>query len=85
LKILLVNDDGILAPGIRALAEELKNAGHKITIVAPDSERSAASHSLSIRKELIVKKSLKMNMLSAEHLLIVLLLRYKKSLPNRWI
>ena len=56
MKILLVNDDGILAPRIRALAEELKNAGHKITIVAPDSERSAASHSLSIRKELIVKK-----------------------------
>ncbi len=56
MKILLVNDDGILAPGIRALAEELKTAGHKITIVAPDSERSAASHSLSIRKELIVKK-----------------------------
>ncbi|HQO17547.1 MAG TPA: 5'/3'-nucleotidase SurE [Candidatus Cloacimonas sp.] len=54
MKILLVNDDGILAPGIRALAEELKNAGHKITIVAPDSERSAASHSLSIRKELRV-------------------------------
>ncbi|HNZ33308.1 MAG TPA: 5'/3'-nucleotidase SurE [Candidatus Cloacimonas sp.] len=56
MKILLVNDDGILAPGIRALYKELKNAGHKITIVAPDSERSAASHSLSIRKELKVKK-----------------------------
>ena len=56
MKILLVNDDGILAPGIRALSEELKNAGHKITIVAPDSERSSASHSLSIRKELKVNK-----------------------------
>jgi len=56
LKILLVNDDGIFAPGIKALAQELRAAGHHITIVAPDSERSAASHSLSIRKKLQVKK-----------------------------
>ncbi|MEN6444600.1 MAG: 5'/3'-nucleotidase SurE [Candidatus Cloacimonas sp.] len=56
MKILLVNDDGIFAPGIRALAKEMKAAGHQITIVAPDCERSAASHSLSIRKKLKVNK-----------------------------
>ncbi|MDY0151230.1 MAG: 5'/3'-nucleotidase SurE [Candidatus Cloacimonas sp.] len=56
MKILLTNDDGILAPGIRALAAELKDAGHQITIIAPDTERSAASHSISLRKDIPVHK-----------------------------
>ena len=54
MRILLTNDDGILAPGIRALARELAN--HDLTIIAPDCERSAASHSLSLRKDIPVKK-----------------------------
>lgn len=54
MKILLTNDDGIFAPGIRALATELSSAGHEITIIAPDAERSAASHSLSLRKDIPV-------------------------------
>jgi 5'-nucleotidase len=56
LNILLTNDDGIFAPGIRALAAELKLAGHRLTIIAPDRERSAASHSLSLRTDIVVKK-----------------------------
>ncbi len=56
MNILLTNDDGIFAPGIRALAAELKLAGHKLTIIAPDRERSAASHSLSLRTDIVVKK-----------------------------
>ena len=56
MKILLTNDDGILAPGIRALASELREAGHQIYIIAPDSERSAASHSISLRKDIHVNK-----------------------------
>ena len=48
--ILISNDDGIFAPGIHALALAAQQAGHRVTIFAPDSQRSAASHSLSIGK-----------------------------------
>ena len=43
--ILLVNDDGVFAPGIHALAEVFSRAGHRVSVCAPDRERSAASHS----------------------------------------
>lgn len=56
MNILLCNDDGIYAEGIRSLAKHLKAAGHKTVIVAPDRERSAASHSISLRKDLQVKQ-----------------------------
>ncbi len=48
-KILITNDDGIHAPGLRALAEALKGLG-TITIVAPLHERSAAAQSLTLRQ-----------------------------------
>ncbi len=46
--ILLVNDDGIKAKGLNVLALYLKSKGHRLTIVAPDGERSGASHSLTL-------------------------------------
>lgn len=46
--ILLTNDDGITAPGLLALYDELQSLGD-ITVVAPDSEKSAAAHSLTLR------------------------------------
>lgn len=46
--ILISNDDGIFANGIRALAKACVAAGHRVTIFAPDAQRSAASHSMSI-------------------------------------
>jgi 5'-nucleotidase len=46
-RILVSNDDGVHAPGIAALAEELGRIG-RVTVVAPDRERSAASHSLTV-------------------------------------
>lgn len=46
--ILISNDDGIFANGIRALAKACVEAGHLVTIFAPDAQRSAASHSMSI-------------------------------------
>lgn len=49
MKILLSNDDGVYAPGIRALEEEL-SAIAKIEVVAPDRDRSAASKSLTLSK-----------------------------------
>jgi len=53
-KILLVNDDGILAPGIQKLYEAIKGLGD-ITVVAPDGERSAVSHALTLDKPLPVR------------------------------
>lgn len=50
--ILISNDDGIFADGIRALVKEALKAGHRVTVFAPDSQRSAASHSLSIARPL---------------------------------
>lgn len=47
MKILISNDDGILANGIRALTEAL-SPNHDVYIVAPDRERSAAGHSLTL-------------------------------------
>lgn len=48
MKIFLTNDDGVYAEGIRVLAEVLQKAGHQIFIVAPDRERSATGHSITI-------------------------------------
>lgn len=50
--LLLTNDDGIRAPGILALAEGMLSAGHRISVCAPDRERSAASHAATIGRPL---------------------------------
>jgi 5'-nucleotidase len=47
--ILVTNDDGIHAPGLRALAKELSEIG-TVTVVAPSQERSAAAQSLTLRQ-----------------------------------
>ena len=56
MKILISNDDGIFAPGIAALVKAFSDAGHEVLVCAPDSQRSAASHSLSIGRPLTVKE-----------------------------
>jgi 5'-nucleotidase len=50
-KILVTNDDGIHARGIILLAEALAEVG-EVAIVAPDRERSAASHALTLHHPL---------------------------------
>jgi len=45
-KILLTNDDGITSAGIRLLAKSLRNAGHRVFLVAPDVNRSGSSHAI---------------------------------------
>lgn len=57
MKILLVNDDGIYAEGINKLAEALIKAGHELKVIAPDQERSAISHAITIRKPLRLFKT----------------------------
>ena len=55
MRLLLVNDDGIHAEGIQRLAKELEK-DYELVIVAPDDERSAQSHALTLRKPLVVKE-----------------------------
>ena len=47
MKILLTNDDGFSSPGIVLLARALRAAGHRVFVLAPASDRSGASHSIS--------------------------------------
>lgn len=54
--LMLVNDDGIHAPGLRALCDAATAAGHRVSICAPDCERSAASHSITLRRGLRARK-----------------------------
>ena len=46
MKILITNDDGYFAKGIKTLAKTLSK-NHDVRIVAPMSERSGSSHSVS--------------------------------------
>jgi len=53
--ILVTNDDGVMAPGIRALAAALREVG-EVIVSAPDRERSAASHALTLDRPLRVEE-----------------------------
>lgn len=55
MRILLTNDDGVHAEGIYTLAKELEKE-HDVIIVAPDNQRSAQSHAITLFKPLIVKR-----------------------------
>jgi 5'-nucleotidase len=50
-RILLSNDDGIEAWGIQSLIRAMRKIGH-LTVVAPDRERSTASHALTLHRPL---------------------------------
>ncbi|EMG35660.1 5'-nucleotidase, exopolyphosphatase, 3'-nucleotidase [Desulfocurvibacter africanus PCS] len=56
MRILLTNDDGIQAPGLRALYRELKRAGLEVHCVAPISEMSAVGHAITFAMPLRVKE-----------------------------
>lgn len=53
--ILVTNDDGIVAPGIRVLVEEMKHLG-EVVVVAPDAPQSAKGHSITIEKPIRLNK-----------------------------
>lgn len=53
MRILVTNDDGIYAPGLRFLAEAAASHG-RVKVVAPDRERSACGHSMTMRDPLRV-------------------------------
>lgn len=50
MRLLISNDDGVFATGIRTLADTLAAAGHQVTVVCPDRERSATGHGLTLHK-----------------------------------
>lgn len=50
MKLLISNDDGISALGIRTLANCLAEAGHDVSVVCPDRERSATGHGLTLHQ-----------------------------------
>lgn len=52
--LLLCNDDGYKAKGIQVLANYLSSLGHKITVVAPNGERSAQSHAMTFYQPVCV-------------------------------
>src|SRR5919201_938844 len=55
MRILLTNDDGVLAPGLRALRKELLKLG-EVVVVAPAAEQSAVGHSITLLTPLLVQE-----------------------------
>ncbi|HQW92975.1 MAG TPA: 5'/3'-nucleotidase SurE, partial [Ferruginibacter sp.] len=53
--ILITNDDGITAPGIRNLVEAVKDLG-KVVVVAPDKPQSGMGHAITIGQPLRMHK-----------------------------
>ncbi|MCB2290106.1 5'/3'-nucleotidase SurE [Clostridium sp. CS001] len=55
MRLLITNDDGINAKGIYALVKELEK-NHEVIVVAPDNERSACGHSITLTRPLVVRE-----------------------------
>lgn len=55
MRILLTNDDGVWAPGLRALVRQLAPA-HEVEIVAPDKEQSGVGHGITVHHPLRVTR-----------------------------
>jgi len=53
--ILVTNDDGVYSPGIQVLAKRLREID-VVVIVAPDRERSAAGHSMTLHRPLLIEE-----------------------------
>lgn len=52
-RVLVVNDDGIDAPGLHAIVAALAQDGCSVYVVAPTTERSATGHGISIHAPLV--------------------------------
>src|SRR5260370_7942571 len=55
-RILVSNDDGINAPGIKPLAKIARSLCREVWVVAPEREQSGASHSLTLDRPLRVRR-----------------------------
>jgi len=58
-RVLISNDDGVNAPGIKALERAMKRIAGEVWVVAPETEQSAAGHSLTLRSPLRIHKKSK--------------------------
>ena len=56
MRILVSNDDGYFAPGIKALAKAMSAIGD-VTVIAPEQNQSGASHSLTLNRPLSVQEN----------------------------
>jgi 5'-nucleotidase len=54
MKILVTNDDGYQSEGIVALTDALVADGHEVWVCAPSLERSASSHAMTLRQEIVI-------------------------------
>lgn len=54
--ILITNDDGIHAPGLKVMEEIAASVGDEITIVAPETDQSGVAHSLSLNDPLRLRE-----------------------------
>src|SRR5579859_2960346 len=55
-RILISNDDGINAPGLRLLEKVARSLCPDVWVVAPEQEQSGASHSLTLRRPLRIRQ-----------------------------
>ncbi|TAN58940.1 MAG: 5'/3'-nucleotidase SurE [Rhodospirillales bacterium] len=55
-RILISNDDGIEAPGLKALERIAHALSDDVWVIAPETEQSAAGHSLTLRRPLRIRK-----------------------------
>ena len=55
-RVLVANDDGIHAPGLKLLVDVLASVAREVWVAAPETEQSAASHSLTLRRPLRIRK-----------------------------
>ena len=56
MRILLTNDDGIDSPGLHALRQIASELSHDVWVVAPETNQSGASHSLSLHEPLRMRQ-----------------------------
>jgi 5'-nucleotidase len=55
-RVLIANDDGIDAPGLKLLERVIRRLAGEVWVVAPEAEQSAASHSLTLRRPLHLRR-----------------------------
>jgi len=55
-RILVVNDDGIAAPGLKVMEKIARSLGKEVWVVAPHTEQSGASHAFTVTSSIRVEK-----------------------------
>lgn len=55
--VLLVDDDGVYAEGLQSLRRRLEDAGFEVCVAAPERERSAMGHAITLHKPLHVSEA----------------------------